>query len=131
MDDRTVAVLTSELTLLEWSSALASVCRQQQMDYATFKANELALMTDVADGKLGILPLSRSVERARYLIEYAGVVERRGLRTGDAIQLLTALGAASSLRRVVTFVTCDRTLANIVHDLAPFRPYLRDLFLQP
>jgi predicted nucleic acid-binding protein len=75
--------------------------------------------------------MTRSIERARYLIEYVGIINRRALRTGDSIQLVTALEVASAAREVVTFVTCDRKLANIIQDLDTFQPLLAALFLSP
>jgi len=129
MDDADTTVLTSELTLLEWSSALGCVYRENQIDYQTFKSNELALMIDIANDKLMIFPMTRSIERARYLIEYVGIINRRALRTGDSIQLVTAIEAASAARETVTFVTCDRRLASIIQDLDTFQPFLTALFL--
>jgi predicted nucleic acid-binding protein len=131
MDDPDTTVLTSELTLLEWSSALGCVYRENQIDYQTFKSNELALMSDIANDSLIVCPMTRSIERARYLIEYVGIINRRALRTGDSIQLVTALEVASAAREVVTFVTCDRKLANIIQDLDTFQPLLAALFLSP
>lgn len=131
MDDPGTTVLTSELALLEWSSALGCVYRENQIDYQTFKSNELALMSDIANDNLIVSPMTRSIERARYLIEYVGIINRRALRTGDSIQLVTALEVASAAREVITFVTCDRRLASIVQDLDIFQPFLTALFLPP
>ena len=131
MDDPDITVLTSELTLLEWSSALGCVYRESQIDYQTFKSNELALMSDIASDNLIVWPMTRSIERARYLIEYVGIINRRALRTGDSIQLVTALEVASAAREVITFVTCDRRLASIIQDLDTFQPFLIALLLSP
>ncbi len=103
--------------------------RENQIDYQTFKSNELALMSDMANDNLIVYPMTRSIERARYLIEYVGIINRRALRTGDSIQLVTALQVASAAREVNTFVTCDRRLASIVRDLDIFQPFLTALFL--
>lgn len=131
MDDPDTTLLTSELTLLEWSSALGCVYRENQIDYQTFKSYELALMSDMANDNLIVYPMTRSIERARYLIEYVGIINRRALRTGDSIQLVTALEVASAAREVITFVTCDRKLASVIRDLDTFQPFLTDLLLIP
>jgi hypothetical protein len=129
MDNPDTPVLTSELTILEWSSALGCLCRGNQMDYQTFKINEQALMADIANDNLIVVPMTRSIERARYLIEYVGIINRRALHTGDSIQLVTAREAAYTARETITFVTCDRKLASIIQDLDTFQPFLTALFL--
>lgn len=131
MDNPDTPVLTSELTILEWSSALGCLCRGNQMDYQTFKINEQALMADIANDNLIVVPMTRSIERARYLIEYVGIINRRALHTGDSIQLVTAREAAYAARETITFVTCDRTLASIIQDLDTLQPYLTTLLLAP
>ncbi len=131
MEDPKTVVLTSELSILEWSSALAWIYRENQIDYRTFKSNELALMADIADDRLVIFPVTRSIERARYLVEYVGVIRRLPLRTGDAIQLVTALEAASAARGPITFVTSDKQLARIVKEVDTFQPHLTSSFVAP
>lgn len=124
-------VFTSELTMLEWTSALAWCVRENQIDFETFKTNEVALMTDIASDRVRLSPLYRSIERARYLIEYVGAVKKRGLRTGDSIQLITAIELISARREAFTFVTSDKRLANIVADVDVFRPNLTAYYVAP
>ncbi len=131
MDDPNTSVATSELTILEWSSALGCAYREHSIDLQRFKSNELALMTDIAAGNLLIVPMIRGIERARYLIEYVGIHHGRALRTGDSIQLTTALEVSATMRQATTFVTCDRKLARIVDDISAIQPYLDSLFLCP
>lgn len=104
--------------------------RENHIDHPTYKRNELALMKDVADSKLEISPMIRSIERARYLIEYVGVIKKRALRTGDSIQLVTALEMSSLAKDIVVFVTCDVRLSRIVNEVDVFQLQLRPLFLQ-
>ncbi len=122
---------TSEWTILEWSSALGKVHRENKLNYDSFKKNELALMTDIANERLQIEVTNRTIEKARTLVEYVGVVHGRGLRTGDSIQLVAALALATRVNTLVEFVTSDLRLANITNDLDIFKPYLRTSYLQP
>lgn len=131
MDDLSNKVFTSELTILEWSNAVASVCRQGIIDYATFKNNELALMTDIVNDRLLITPMTRSIERARYLIEYVGVKKKLALRTGDSLHIVTALDVATTVHETVTFLTSDKTLAKIIQDVDTFTPLLTSIYLAP
>ena len=119
MNDSTNVVLTAELTLLEWSSALAAAYRNGDVDNPdTFKRNEFALMNDVLAERIKVLPPTvRAVEKARYLIEYIGVEKRLSLKTGDALHLVHAIEAASHLAEPVTMITSDSKLANILQSV--------------
>jgi predicted nucleic acid-binding protein len=132
MNDTNNTVLTAELTILEWSSALARVYRRGSIDRDTFKRNEIAFMTDIFIGRLEILPpLPRAIERARYLIEYVGVDNRLNLGSGDSIQLISALDAATRLVGRLTFVTSNHRLANIVESIDITQQYLDLMYLDP
>ena len=131
MDDPHVTVATSELTILEWSSALGKTYRSREIDYDSFKRNELALMGDIAAGALVIFPITRTIERARYLIEYVGVHHSRHLTTGDSIQLRTALDVSASARQLTTFVTCDKKLSKTIQHIDDFKPHLESVYLSP
>ena len=132
MDDEDNTVLTAELTILEWSSALARAYRRGSIDRDTFKHNEIALMTDIFTGRLEILPpVPRAIERARYLIEYVGVENRLNLGSGDSIHLITALDAATRLADRLTFVTSNHPLANIVENIDIIQQSLDPMYLDP
>jgi len=125
LDGRYQTVHTSELTILEWSSALAAAFREGGIDKPTFKANELALMTDIASARIVVLPNNpRAIERARYLVEYVGVDHKRSLKTNDSLHLVYARDLAMQLKVRVTFVTNDKRLAAIVTGIPLFTPLL-------
>jgi hypothetical protein len=119
MNDATNVVLTAELTLLEWSSALAAAYRDGAVDNPdTFKRNEVALMNDILAERIKVLPpIVRAVEKARYLIEYIGVEKKLSLKTGDALHLIYAIEAASHFAESVTVITSDSKLANILQSV--------------
>lgn len=132
MDDKGNTVLTAELTILEWSSALARAYRRGSIDRNTFKRNEIALMTDIFAGRLEILPpVPRAIEKARYLIEYVGVDNGLNLGSGDSIQLISALDAAACLAGRLTFVTSNHRLANIVENVDFIHQCLDLMYLDP
>jgi hypothetical protein len=115
LDDPNKIVFTAELTLLEWSSTLARTFRRKKITKEDFKRNELALMSDVVADKLKVLPpLTRAVEKARYLIEFVGVDRSLNLGSGDALHLVYAIEAASHVAGPVTVVTSNKAVANIV-----------------
>ncbi|HEX5734689.1 MAG TPA: type II toxin-antitoxin system VapC family toxin [Blastocatellia bacterium] len=129
MDDPNSEVITSEFTMLEWSNALASVLKEHIIDFSTFKTNERALMTDIAGDRLFLSPFARSIEKARYLIEFIGALHRRSLRTGDSIHLISAIEISTVKRERYTFVTSDQRLASIIQDFDLFHAYLSPMYL--
>jgi hypothetical protein len=132
LDNEDNTVVTAELTILEWSSALARAYRRGSIDRDTFKRNEVALMTDIFIGKLEVLPpVPRTIERARYLIEYVGVENRLNLSSGDSIQLIYALDVASRTADKLTFITSNHPLSNIVESISDIRQQLDLLYLDP
>ena len=118
LSERNNLVFTAELTILEWSSALARAYRRGDITSDQFKQFELALMTDIYNDSFLILrPSHRIIERARYLIEYIGVTNGLNLGSGDAIHLVHALDATKSQGTKLEFVTNDRALSNIIANI--------------
>lgn len=124
-------VFISELTILEWSSALAGAVRDSAIDFSIFKKNEVALFTDIASKNLKIFTIRRMLERARYWVEYVGVLNKRGLKTNDAIHLTAAIELSGQLGESVVFVTSDKRLSRIIDDFDVFRPQLTSQYLDP
>jgi predicted nucleic acid-binding protein len=125
------SVYIGELTILEWSSALAIAVMEGSISREVFKTNELALFSDIAEKRLRVFQARRVLERARSWIEYIGVVNRRHLRTNDAIHLSTALELSSQLRESVTFVTSDARLHRTIDWCAVLKPNLVSQYLKP
>src|ERR1700754_4559129 len=113
-----------ELTILEWSSALADAVREEHITKEVFKTNELALFSDIAADRLKVFKPRRILERARAWIEYIGVIGLRHLKTNDAIHLSTALELSSQVQRTVTFVTSDLKFYNTLNSFDVLRPNL-------
>lgn len=125
------SVYIGELTILEWSSALAVAVRDRAISRDVFKTNELALFSDIAEKRLRVFQTRRVHERARSWIEYIGVVNLRHLRTNDAIHLSTALELSSQLREEVNFITSDAKLHRTIGAFDVLRPNLISHYLQP
>lgn len=124
-------VYTSEITILEWSSALACAVREKTIELDVFKNNELAFFNDIAETRLKIFQAKRVIERARSWIEFVGVIHERALKSNDAIHLSAALELSSQLREPVTFLTSDEKLHKAIDSLDVFKPHLISKFLKP
>lgn len=93
------SLAVSVLTLVEATSALTRRTRQGDISEVDYKMIHGALFDDLADAEM--IPIGGE------LIHVAmQLVERRHLRTLDAIQLASALGASPR-----TFLCSDRSLA--------------------
>jgi len=89
-------------------------------------------MTDIALNKLTVLPPDRrAVEKARYLVELVGVDFRLALLSGDAIQLVYALGAAKTHAAPLPFITSDHRFANAMRAVAFLKTYVSPFYLSP
>jgi len=124
-------VYIGELTILEWSSALADAVRTHAITKEIFKTNESALFSDIAQKRLRVFQARRVLERARSWIEYIGVIGLRHLRTNDAIHLSTALELSSQIKSQITFVTSDSKLCGTINSFDVLKPNLAPQYLQP
>ncbi|HEY8559492.1 MAG TPA: type II toxin-antitoxin system VapC family toxin [Pyrinomonadaceae bacterium] len=131
IDLATNNVYTGELTILEWSSAFAVAVKENIIDYNIFKTNESALFADIAQQKLKIFQPKRVIERARAWIEYIAVVNKRGLKSGDAIHIATVIELSSQLGQTVEFITSDRKLFNILDSFTQFKPQVNANYFAP
>lgn len=117
-------VFIATLTLLEWSSALSKMVRTGVLTGSDYRLNEQILMKDVAEDRLIPISVKRDIEFARLLIHFIGVLQKRKLTTGDALQLVTAKEISFRKKAPVKFMTCDRNLADVITDFNLFHPYL-------
>lgn len=130
LEDSTKDVYTNEITILEWSSVLCQTIRVGEMPQKDFEGHELALFADIADGKLKILPMERSIQRGRDLIRFVNTSAGQQLRTVDSIHLATALELSLRSQGVVEFLTSDKKL-NSASSLPIFSAHLIPYYLQP
>jgi predicted nucleic acid-binding protein len=124
------STIISDWVMVEWSSGLALQCRLGNIKHSDYKANEIALMTDIADGRIVVVRSTVAYERVRNLIEYVGARLLRGLKSGDAIQVVTAMEATTRYGKL-RFVTSDKQLSAIVRDIEPMASTFETLYLQP
>src|SRR5258706_4537155 len=120
----------AEWTVLEIASAFANRCRAGNFQIDVFDRWELKFYPDIADRRLNVRPVSqRNVLKARQLIRFAGVLNRRNLASGDALIASTCLELALERRKTVTFYTSDWTLYTIVRDIDVFKFALRMVYV--
>ncbi len=119
--DASVEVFISELTILEWSRALATATREKKLTYEDYKKNELAFMTDIHARRPLVLSIpTRGIERARHIIDYVGVHLGKRIDTQDALHIVVAQELASSKQTSVRFVSCDQKLLRLLGQVDGF-----------
>lgn len=98
----------AELSIVEMSSTLAQHCRRQNLSLAHFHTMRGQFEDDIANGLLRVRRVGASdLLNARDLLEDAAVVNRRNLRSADAIIAASCRALAHSLRRRVIFYSRD------------------------
>lgn len=100
-------VLVSRLTPIELAAALSRRLREGSISRFVFYQARRALLTHLSEAKYSTVDLSQRVVNESLRLTFS-----QSLRAYDAVQLATALVAASSLdRSKFVFVTADEKLA--------------------
>ncbi len=122
----------TELTIVEWMSALARRYKSRDLDMSGVTNNMSRLMHDIVAGRVSVFNIGNEVyDRAVHLLKYAAIEERRALDTQDALLLCTAIELASVAKSPLTLYTADRRFARIILDLRIARPYVTPQFVDP
>jgi hypothetical protein len=106
---------------VEIASALSNRCRQGSLPDAVFDAMNRKFLRDIAEERLMVRPMAPpEMQRARWLIRYAGVLGRHRISSGDALIATCCLDLALHLRERVVFYTSDRPLYNVLQTIDAF-----------
>lgn len=122
----------AEITVLEIVSALGNAYRGKRMSLTEFTDANKAFLTDVASGRLTVLPLpSAEFVGCRTLLTLVGIDAGRSLQTQDAMVAYTARRLALDQEEPVKLLTSDRRLAAIVKELDHFKKLVVAEYLDP
>ena len=120
----------SEWTVLEMSSAFANRSRRQNFTARRFDSLTTQFLNDIAEERLSVVATSqRDIIRARDLLRYAGVVQRRNLKSGDALVATCCLSLALGRQEKITFYTSDWTLFDVLGKIDAFKSRLNLVLL--
>ena len=112
----------ADVTILEMPSAFAQVCRSSGLGLNTFDKLYRQFLDDVARGSFSVrVPKKKDIQRAIHLIRFAGLVNKKGLKSSDALIAATALDYALEVQRTVNFYTSDWPLYLCLRELNAFR----------
>ena len=116
--------------MVELVSAFASVCRDSHLPDSEFDRMCLEFLEDIADERIKICPISRiDMMRAMHLLTLAGVVNRSGLKSSDALVAVSCRQLALDSRQRVLFYTKDWKLYRTLYEINAYRSALRLRFL--
>ncbi len=119
-----------ELTVVEMSSTLAQIYRRRNLRTADFQQMQAMFENDIADGLLQVRGVTQAdLINARDLLEDAAVVNKRNLRSADAIIGSCCRGFAYDLKRRVIFYTYDWTQYSSIFDIQSYRSALKLRYL--
>ena len=124
--DRVPTIYIAEITMVEMISTLAGACRAGKATKAKFYRMQSVFMEDVASGKISIRPFTREdMVRAIHLLTHAGVIEKHGLKTADALIASSCRQMALETRSRPIFYTSDWPLYRTLYELDVFRSRMK------
>jgi predicted nucleic acid-binding protein len=119
-----------ELTLIEMSSTLAKTYRKHRLTVAEFLRLRALFEDDIASGVLQVRTITQAdLMDARDLLEDAAVINKRDLRSADAIIGASCRGLAYELKRRAIFYTKDWTQYSSVRSIQSYRSALKLRYL--
>lgn len=119
-------IVISEISMVEIVSALASNCRDKGLTASDFDRFHGAFLEDVATGRINVKSLSSyDMNRARHLLILGGVVNRRSLKSSDALIAVSCREHALETRQRWTFYTKDWRLYSTLYEINAYRSALR------
>ena len=122
--------MVSEFTTVEIFSAFGTHCRKNKYPLSKYKKMEQAFWQDVAEGRIMIKEASyQDFQRARHLLQHAGVDKSRKITSADAIIAAVALGLALEQAEVVTFCVEDWPLYSIIREIKAYTSVLAFKFI--
>ena len=119
-----------EFSIIEMSSALAQQYRIHTLPIADFHSMRGQFENDIASGLLRVRGVgANDLRNARDLLEDAAVVNKRNLRSADAVIAACCRDLAHELGRRVIFYTRDWTQYSSIYDIQSYRSALKLRFL--
>ncbi len=123
-------IFICEITVVEIASALAANCREKGLPDEEYTRMQSEFFRDIANDRISIRALDSSdLFRAMHLIALGGVINRRGLRSSDAIVAVSCRQLAFETRERVTFYTKDWKLYRTLYEINAYRSTMKLRFL--
>lgn len=117
--------MISELSTIEIFSAFGNHCRKNKHSLSRYKAMEQAFWKDVVEERITIRETTfPDLQRARHLLQHAGVEKKRKIGSGDAVIAASCLGVAIEQSVPVTFCLEDWTLYSIIREVRAYTSVL-------
>lgn len=116
--------------MVEIVSAFASVCRDNHLPDSEFQRMYGEFLDDVADERVNVHRMTREdMHRATHLLALGGVVNRRALKSSDALIAVSSKQLALDIRERLLFYTKDWKLYRTLYEINAYRSALKLRFL--
>jgi hypothetical protein len=123
-------IFIAEISMIEIVSAFGSLCRDRHLPDADFEQFNSAFLDDIESERIQIRPLSRvDMLKARHLLSLGGIVNRRSLKSSDALVAVSCRELALDMGERLIFYTKDWRLYSTLHDINAYRSALKLRFL--
>lgn len=125
-------VYISELTIVELATAFADDCISRGSGHVEYDRMYRRFFLDVASGRVRVRSVTqRDFQNARHLIRFAKVIQKRHLKSADAIIAESCRDLAYELGSPTTFWLCDEKLYKTLSGLSAYSSAVKLRFVYP
>jgi predicted nucleic acid-binding protein len=125
-------VYISELTIVELATAFADDCISRGTGHVEYDRMYRRFFHDVAIGRVRVRSVTqRDFQNARHLIRFAKVIQKRHLKSADAIIAESCRDLAYDLGSQATFWLCDEKLYKTLSSLSAYSSAVKLRFVHP
>ena len=125
-------IYISELTIVELATAFADDCITRNVGHAEYDRLYRRFFKDLANKKVRVRTISqRDFENARHLLRFAKVINRRHLKSGDALIAESCRDLAYELNAPIVFYLCDEKLYKTLITINAYSSAVKLRFVRP
>ena len=125
-------IYISELTIVELATAFADDCIARSVGHGDYDRMYRKFFHDVAKRRVRVRNVTqRDFQNARHLLRFAKVIQRRHLRSADAIIAESCRELAYELNSPIIFYLCDERLYRTLNSLNAYASAVKLRFVHP
>jgi len=125
-------IYISELTIVELATAFADDCIARAVGHGDYDRMYRKFFRDVAKRRVRVRNITqRDFQNARHLLRFAKVIQRKHLRSADAIIAESCRELAYELNSPIIFYLCDEKLYKTLNSLNAYASAVKLRFVHP
>jgi len=126
------SIYVSELSIVELATAFADDCIQRGVGHTEYDMLYKRFFKDLANHRVNVRSVvQRDLQNARHLLRFAKVIQRRHLKSADAIIAESCRELAYELNAPFTFYLCDEKLFKTLSGINAYSTAVKLRFIHP